>query len=461
MEQAAWWVDEEAAAAQQDRQAAKRAAREAAADQAAPRLVEPNRKQIELRPQDLESLLPPYHRARSIWAVVERLDLSGFYEAIKARGSRAGRPTTDPKVLVALWLYATSEGIGSAHELERLCTYHDAYRWLRGGVPVNYHTLSDFRTEHDEALDELFTQLLGVMTQQGLVSLKRVAQDGMRVRASAGASSFRRRGRLADFLQAAREQVEAVKQQSEAGVDTQRSVRQQQAQQRAAQQRAKQIEKALAELAKIEQQREEERGGHKAKGEPRASTTDAEARKMKMGDGGFRPAYNAQLATDTESRVIVGVSLTEQGTDYAQAAPLVDQIEKRTGTKPEDLLVDGGFISKDSVDEIAEKEITLYGPVPERKHNPDPYAVKPNDSKAVRSWKERMATEEAHLIYRERAATAETVNGDLRAWRSLDRFLVRGKRKVLCVLLWNALTYNILRWVALAPGVLVPSAGGG
>ena len=457
MEQVVLLEDGEAAEVVEARRAARRAEREAAQDEATPRLVEPNRKQIELRPQDLESLLPPCHRARAIWAVVERLDVSRFYEPLKARGSRAGRAATDPRVLVALWLYATSEGIGSAHELDRLCSYHDAYRWLRGGVPVNYHTLSDFRTAHEPALDELFTQVLAVMTQQGLVSLQRVAQDGMRVRASAGASSFRRRGRLEDFLQAAREQVEAVKQQSQAEVDTQRSARQQKAQQRAAQHRAERIEQALAELAKIEQQRAEERGGHKAKGEPRASTTDAEARKMKMADGGFRPAYNAQLATDTESRVIVGVGLTEQGTDYAQAAPMVDQIERRTGTKPEELLVDGGFIAKDSVDDVTEKEVTLYGPVPERKHNPDPYAVKPTDSDAVRRWKERMATEEARLIYRERAATAETVNGDLRAWRSLDRFLVRGKRKVLCVLLWNALTYTILRWMALAPGVLVPN----
>src|SRR5712692_10022485 len=172
MEQVALLEDGEAAELAEARRASRKAERDAAQEQAAPRLVEPNRKQIELRPQDLESLLPPCHRARAIWAVVERLDLSRFYEPIRSRGSRAGRPTTDPKVLVALWLYATSEGIGSAHEVERLCNYHDAYRWLRGGVPVNYHTLSDFRTDHDEALDELFTQLLAVMTQQGLVSLK-------------------------------------------------------------------------------------------------------------------------------------------------------------------------------------------------------------------------------------------------------------------------------------------------
>ena len=178
--------------------------------------------------------------------------------------------------------------------------------------------------------------------------------------------------------------MQAVKQQSEQAVDTQRSARHKSAQQRAAQQRAERIEQALAELAKIEQQRAEQNGGHKPKGEPRASTTDADARKMKMGDGGFRPAFNAQLATDTESRVIVGVRLTENGTDYAQAAPMVDQIEKRMGIKPEELLVDGGFTSKEAVDDVSEKQVILYGPVPERKATPDPFAIKPTDSAAVK-----------------------------------------------------------------------------
>ena len=232
MEQAVLLQDGEAAEVLAARRAAKQAEEVAEQSQAAPRLVVANRSQIELRPQDLESLLPPCHRARAIWAVVEHLDLSRFYEPIKARGSRAGRAATDPKVLVALWLYATGEGVGNAHELERLCTQHDAYRWLRGGVPVNYHTLSDFRTDHETALDELFTQVLAVMLQQGLVTLKRVAQDGMRVRASAGAGSFRRRARLEEFLAAAKEQVEAVKQQRDEPPAAPRGARQQAAQER-------------------------------------------------------------------------------------------------------------------------------------------------------------------------------------------------------------------------------------
>ncbi len=414
-------------------------------------MVSADRSQIELRPLDLDSLIPSTHRARSIWAVVEKLDLSRFYEPIKARGSQAGRAATDPKVEVALWLYATSEGVGSARELERLCGEHDAYRWLRGGVTVNYHTLSDFRTAHAEALDELLTQVLGVMMQEGLVALKRVAQDGTRVRASAGAASFRRRGRLEDYLQAAREQVEAVKKRAEGEVDTLRRTRRQAAQERAVRQRAERVSNALQELARMEAQRAEQKGGHKPKGEPRASTTDPEARKMKVGDGGFRPAYNAQLSTDTVSRVIVGATITADGTDYAQASPMVEQIEERVEKKPEELLVDGGLISKESVEAVAAQEVTLYGPVPERKGTENPCQVKPDDSPAVAAWKQRMATPEAKLIYRERAAVAETVNADLKTWRTLGRFLVRGKRKVLCVLLWNVLAYNILRWLALVP----------
>jgi len=433
------------------RRAARRVERAAAAQKAAPRLVSADRTQIELRPFDLESLIPPGHRARSIWSVVEKLDLSRFYEPIKARGSQAGRAATDPKVLVALWLYATTDGVGSARELERLCGEHDAYRWLRGGVTVNYHTLADFRTAHEKALDGLFTQVLGVMMEQGLVVLRRVAQDGTRVRASAGAASFRRRRRLEDYLKAAREQVEAVKKQAEGEVDRQRRTRRQAAQERAARQRAERVEKALEELARIERQRVEQNGGHKPKGEPRASTTDPEARKMKMGDGGFRPAFNAQLSTDTESRVIVGAAITEDGTDYAQAAPMVEQVAERVEKKPEELLVDGGLISKESVKAVAEQGVTLYGPVPERKGTQNPYEVKPGDSPAVAAWKQRMATPGAKLVYRERAATAETVNADLKTWRTLGRFLVRGKRKVLCVLFWNVLAYNIMRWLALAP----------
>jgi transposase len=453
MEQGSLLGDEGDEAVEDRRRAvrdARRAERAALNQQAEPRLAVAARSQIELRPVDVDSLIGPAHRARAIWSVVEQLELTGFYESIKARGSQAGRPCTDPKVLIALWLYATSKGVGSAHELDRLCREHDAYRWICGGVAMNYHTLSDFRTAHETPLDDLFTQLLAVMMKQGLVSLTRVAQDGTRVRASAGAGSFRRRKRLEEFEAAAREQVEAVKQQADTpSGGSERTARQRAAQERAARERAERVKQALAELAAIEAQRANESGGHKAKGEARASTTDSEARKMKMGDGGFRPAYNAQLATDTASRVIVGVAITEDGTDFAHAGPMIDQVNMRAGLTAEQWLLDAGYSSRDTVDAVTEKDVELYAPVPERKSNPDPYAIKPHDSEAVAAWKTRMQTEQAREIYKERGSTAELVNGDLKTWRTLDRFTVRGKRKVLCVLLWNALTYNALRYLTL------------
>jgi len=251
-----------------------------------PRLVHAQRHQVELVPRALDEALPPEHRARAIWEVVEKLDLSKFYERIGAREGKAGRPATDPKIFVALWLYATSEGVGSARQLARLCESQDAYRWLCGGVSVNHHTLGDFRVGHQEALDSLMTQVLAVMMQQGLVELERVAQDGTKVRASAGAASFRRQESLEKCLEEARAQVEHAKQQKD-GTDLELNARQKAAQERAARERKEKVEAALAQLPDVQETKK--RNGAK-KEEARVSTTDSEARVMKMPDGGFCPA---------------------------------------------------------------------------------------------------------------------------------------------------------------------------
>src|SRR5262245_4805760 len=175
------------------------------------RVKRPNRRQSILRPQVIDELIPSDHRARAIVKFVEQMDLDAFYDAVQARGSEPGRPATDPAMQVSLWLFATSEGVGSSRQLERLCDRDDAYRWICGGVQVNYHTLSDFRVGHGKALDELMTQALGVLMHQGLVQLKRVAHDGVRVRASAGADSFRSHRGLRRCLKAAKEQVRQAK----------------------------------------------------------------------------------------------------------------------------------------------------------------------------------------------------------------------------------------------------------
>jgi transposase len=431
-----------------DREGAATLERTGGGSSTQPRLVTADRSQVELRPFDLEGLIPDGHRARLIWQVVEQLDLGAFYEPIKSREHEPGRPRTDPKVFVALWLYATAEGVGSAREVERLCHEHDAYRWLRGGVPLNYHTLSDFRTAHERALDDLFTQVLAVLLKEKLICLERVAQDGLRVRASAGTNSFRRRKKLKHYMKIAREQVEAVKRAVE---DHELTARQRAAAERAARERVERVQRAMGELRKVEQLRREQTGGRTARSEPRASMTDPEARNMRMGDGGYRPAYNVQLATDTKGNAIVGVSVTNNGSDHGQVEPMLEQIEQRSGQRPKEYLVDGGFTGKGTVDAVSERGVTIYGPVVERSGQ-DPHETKLTDSLAVASWRKRMATPEAQKIYGQRAYNSERVNADVKGHRTLNRMLVRGTQKVLCIALWNAVAYNILRWISLSAG---------
>jgi transposase len=415
------------------------------------RLQVPQRNQLEWRSCDLESTLPMEHRARSMWELVCRLDLSRFYERIRARGSEPGRDATDPRMLLTLWLYATSEGVGSARELDRLCKRDDVYRWICGGVAVNYHTLSDFRFERGEEVDDLMTQLLAVLMKEGLIRLKRVAQDGMRVRANAGAASFRRRKRLEGLLEQARQRVAELRREitedPAAHVAKQRA-----AQARAARERAAAIERALVELPKVEavKERARERLSKKRKvGEARVSTTDPDARVMKMGDGGYRPAYNVQLATDTETRFIVGVDVTNIGSDKGQAPPMLQQIEERTGRLPEEYLADAGFNDLESIEEVTAQGVTIYTPVikgrPRREGKKSHHKA---PSSVIRGWRERMATAEAQAIYKDRAATAERTNADLRRWRGLDHFPGRGWAKARTTTLWAALTHNLLRRIA-------------
>lgn len=414
-----------------------------------PRLVSPDRRQLLLQPMDLEGLVGEDHPVRGIWAVVEKLDLSAFYDEIAARGSDPGRPATDPTVLLALWVYANSEGVGSARLLERLCARDAPYRWICGGVSVNHHTLSDFRTGHEKEIDGLLTQTLAALMKHGVVKLQRVAQDGMKVRASAGAASFRRRQSLERCLEEAKEQVRKLKR--ELHEDGSASTRRQKAaRERATNARQAAVEAALAEVPKIEQQRANKRPSEKKRqGEIRVSTTDAESRVMKMADGGFRPAYNVQFATDASGDCIVGVGVTNHGTDQPHVVPMLDDIQRRTGKVPEEYLVDGGFVSLDNIEVIAGRGAVAYAPVSEpHKKNVDRYQPKPDDSAAVAAWRTRMGTESAKRIYVERGALAERTNADLRVHRGLDRLNVRGMAKVKSVVLLAALTFNALRMIA-------------
>jgi transposase len=419
-----------------------------------PRIQTADRKQIQLRPYDLDSTLPEEHRVRSIWAAVEQLDLRAFYADILARGSHPGRPAIDPKILVALWLFATSEGVGSARQLERLCERDDAYRWLCGGVSVNHHTLSDFRVGNEVALDGLMTHLIAVLVHQKVIKLKRVAHDGLRVRASAGAASFRSGKTLEECAAEAATQVAALKRELETEPSGS-TTREQTARERATRERAAAITRALKELPKVQAVKDRNRRSGRNRrrkqrqSEARVSTTDPEARVMKMGDGGWRPGYNVQIASDTESRFIVGVRVTNEASDQGQLKPMLDHLEQRTGAVPAEYLADGGFVKKAAIEEAVARGVCVYTPVAKsRVSGINPHKRKKGDKPAISSWRERMGTEQAKAIYKLRAATAETINADLRCWRGLDRLNIRGLAKVSCAALWAALTYNILRCIA-------------
>jgi len=423
------------------------AARPTPADpQRGARLREAERGQIAWGRIDLEATLPAEHPARAIWAVVARLDLCALYAQIAARDEVAGAPAIDPQLLLALWVYATSEGEGSARELGRLTRCHDAYRWLCGGVEVGYHTLSDFRSQQGAVLDELITQVLALLLQQELVDLHRVAQDGTRVRASAGASSFRRTQTLQALMAEARAHLETV---THEAADPALSARRAAARQRGAADRLARLEAALQQVPAVTVTKQ--RSGAKD-ATVRVSTTDPEARVMKMGDGGFRPAFNVQFATTADAaRVIAGVAVTTRGSDMGETTPMLAQIEARTGVRPAELLVDGGYPQHEAIDQAAARGATVYAPVPKPRKGDlrDPHAPRATDSAAVAAWRERMATDEAKAIYPQRAATAETVNADAKAHRGLDHLAVRGRDKILGSVCLFALTYNILRLITL------------
>ena len=418
------------------------------------RVLMPNRTQLELRACDLESLLPEGHRARLVWAWVERADLSGMYAGIRAVEGGSGRSAIAPEILFALWLYATLEGVGSARALARLTQAHDAYRWICGGVSVNYHTLSDFRSAHGEALDGLLSDSVAALLSVGAVSLKRVAQDGTRVRASAGAASFRRGATLEACLQEARTQVECLKRQidEDPGALTRR---QQAARERAVRERQERLERALARLPEMAEIKAKQGKPREA---ARVSTTDAEATVMKMADGGYRPAYNLQFATDAGAQVIVGVDASNAGTDHGQLAPMVAQIEARHQQPPAATLVDGGFATKEDIAAVSDRT-TVYAPVQKPKTaTRNPHEPLPTDTPAVAAWRQRMGTPEAQTIYKDRAATAECVNAQARN-RGLRQLGVRGLAKVRTLALWYAVAHNLARAIALGAVAGVLSRG--
>jgi len=428
-----------------------------------PRLRMAQREQVVMRTLSLDQMLPPDDDARVVWDFVCQCDLSRLLDRIRAVEGNVGRNATDPRILLALWLFATMKAVGSARELDRLCERHLSYQWLCGDVSLNYHTLADFRVQYGEVLDDLLTQQVAALMHAGAVSLERVAQDGMRVRASAGKASFRKAATLDECLIKAKQRVEELQRELEAdpGVADRRR---QAARKRAAEERLQKVEAAMKACAEV-QAAKKKRGGDSTKTPARASTTDPDARTMKMANGGFNPAYNVQFSTDTETQLIVGVEVVNQGTDAGQIAPMVEQIEHRTQVRPRDVLADGGFATKDDIQQINDPErgYKVYAPVKEEQKQlskgQDPFAPRPGESPALTEWRTRMGTAGAKLIYQQRASTAECVNA-LARQRGLQQFRVRGLPKVRTVAVLYVLVHNLVRWKALRTDGTLKVAGG-
>jgi transposase len=500
------------------------AKKEEATRGAKPRYEAIDREQLCWRVVDVERLIGEEHPARAIWEFLGKLDLSGYSAEIRAVEGQAGRPAWDPRLLVSLWVYGYSEGVGSGRAIEEMCEWEPAYQWLTRGRVVNAHTLTDFRVKHEKALKELFVQILGLLSADGLITLERMMQDGTKIRAQASADSFRRKERVEQALRQAAQQVAAVEEMGE----EETSRRAAKARQRAQRERKERLEKALEEFEKLA-----EEGRDKDK--RRVSTSDPQARVMKQADGGFAPSYNVQLSTDGANALIVGVDVVQAGNDFEQLAPGIDRVEHNLGKTPPQVVADGGYVSRDNIVEMNKRRVEFIGPFcdeagkgkssyeglgvspeyhssqfiydatsdsfrcpqgkilsyegKEERNNQVSYRYRAQRSDCqgcpvksqccpgnrvtgrsvhrseelveVAQFRQRMASEQAREIYRQRAQVAETPNLWIKEKFGLRQFSVRGLSKVGMEALWACLTYNIRVWIRLRwrqPGALAAAA---
>ncbi len=469
-----------------------------------------NREQMSWRAVDVERLIEQDHQARAIWEMVGRLDVSRFYEAIASSAEEGGRPAIDPQLLISLWVYAYSRGIGAAREVARRCEYDPAFQWLTGMEAVNYHTLADFRVEKAEELDELFTNLLGVLSAKGLITLEEVMQDGTKIKAGASSGSFHREKTLREHLERARQQVQALR---DPLAESAANRHQQAARERAAQEKQERLEEALAELEKLR----EVKKTVEEKREARVSTSDPQARVMKQAGGGFAPSYNAQISTDARHGFIVDAEITQVGNDYQQLLPAAERIEQRWGRKPERMVADAGYTSGENIQGMAEKGIDFVGSLADdaskartnakrfdatrfiyeaeedryicpagqtlnyqghwvrggvthykyqaaaeecaecslraeccganQKHGRS--VERKQENAALGAFREKMASEKAQAIYRRRGPVAEFVHAWIKTKLGLRQFHVRGLRKVRAEMLWACFTYNMQQGIRL------------
>jgi transposase len=478
-----------------------------------------NRQQMSWRAVDVEKLIGEDHPARGIWALVGRLDLGRFYEDIESSAEEGGRPAFDPQLLISLWVYAYSQGMGSAREVARRCEFDPAFQWLTGLQEVNYHTLADFRVEKQKELDELFTQVLAALSKEGLITLEQVMQDGTKIKAQASVRSYRHEDTIREHLERARQRVgEMGDPQNE-----ETSARTKQARERARREQQERLENALQELEKLQ----ERKPGEKAKNQVRVSSSDPQARVMHQSDGGLALSYNAQISADAAHGLIVGVAVTQEANDCLQLLPAVDRVEARLQKKPQQMVADKGYTTRETIEVMAKRNIDFLGsrieenkrgrPVLERlppsafvydrerdcficpEGKPLGYegrhtkkkgftyyryeaewrdcqscarkpqccpenqkqgrsVVRGEESVAVLAFQQKMASEEARAQYRRRGRVVEFCHAWIKSKLGLRQFHVRGLAKVQMELLWACLTYNVQHWIRLSKLPATPAA---
>jgi len=472
-----------------------------------------DRKQLLLKTVDVEMLIPEDHEARAIWDFVGKLDLSAYIEEIKSKAGESGSPAINPMLLISLWIYSYSKGVSSAREISRLCEYDPAYQWLTGMSSINYHTISDFRVKHGDALTKLFSNVLGVLSSENLVTLERVMHDGTKIKAFSSNHTYKHKPTLEDHLRIAEKQVETLSQSDDDGV----SERVKSARVRAANEKLETLNKAMDEYNKINSRRPESK-----KEKTRVSETDPEARIMKDGQGAYVSAYNVQLSTDEANKIIVGAGISQVSTDYKELIPSMDRIEFFLDKKPNEVVADGGYTSVENILEMHKKDISFIAPMSKGKllsqahyerngvsvgfRGADKFIYdKENDkyicpagkdlkyrskqtlagrakynytaseedcrgciykkeccpkskqrmilikeeSPELKSFISKMETEEAKAIYKKRSAVAEFPNAWIKAKMKLRRFCVRGLEKVQMEILWACIAYNIKQWMRL------------
>ena len=404
---------------------------------------------------DLEALLPSDHRVRIVMSFVDSLDLSGLYDAIKSREGEPGRPPPDPAVLLALWLYATIEGVGSARQLDRLAQRDLAYRWIAGGVPLNYHGLSDFRVGHMDVLDRLLSESVTALIAEGLVSLAEIAVDGTKVRANASRESFKTGTKLAQVEAAVEQRLAALKAEIESNPEAS-SRRQRAARERAGREVKERAEKARAALDRVRAEKEKRAKTHpqdeaKKKSEPKASLSDPEARNMRFPDGAVRSAYNAQIAVTPSAGIIVSVEMTDRRNDAGLAVPMVDDIVHRYGKAPEKLLVDTHYATSEDIAALAEHAagpVKVFAPAPTERDDVKPATLvqrakmRAREPESVKEWRSRMGTPAGQEVYGLRKLI-ERINANLKN-HGFGFLYVRGLIKAKTVALWHALANNLM-----------------